>query len=92
MRLTALEQRSGYSRRSLQLAFQRRFGCGPMQWVRRQRLEQARQALLNPREGDSVSEIAARHGFRNLSMFSRDFTAHFGLRPSDLLRDARRRV
>ena len=92
IRLTALEQRSGYSRRSLQLAFQQRFGCGPMQWVRRQRLEQARQALLNPREGDSVSEIAARHGFRNLSMFSRDFTAHFGLRPSDLLRDARRRV
>ena len=90
IRLTALEQRSGYSRRSLQLAFQQRFGCGPMQWVRRQRLEQARQALLNPRASDSVGEIAARHGFRNLSMFSRDFTAHFGLRPSNLLRDARR--
>lgn len=90
IRLTALEQRSGYSRRSLQLAFQQRFGCGPMQWVRRQRLEQARQALLQPSATDSVSAIAARHGFRNLSVFSRDFTAHFGLRPSDLLRDARR--
>jgi AraC-like DNA-binding protein len=90
--LTVLEQRSGYSRRSLQLAFQQRFGCGPLQWVRRQRLEQARQALLQPSATDSISAIAARHGFRNLSMFSRDFTAHFGLRPSDLLRDARRRV
>jgi len=90
IRLTALEQRSGYSRRSLQLAFQQRFGCGPMQWVRRQRLEQARQALLQPGATDSVSEIAARYGFRNLSMFSRDFSSHFGLRPSELLRDARR--
>ncbi len=88
--LTLLEQRSGYSRRSLQLAFQQRFGCGPLQWVRRQRLEQARQALLQPDAIDSVSAIAARHGFRNLSMFSRDFHAHFGLRPSELLRDARR--
>lgn len=90
IRLTALEQRSGYSRRSLQLAFQQRFGCGPMQWVRRQRLEQARLALLQPGPADSVGEIAARHGFRNLSMFSRDFSTHFGLRPSELLRDARR--
>ncbi|MFN9694863.1 MAG: helix-turn-helix domain-containing protein [Synechococcaceae cyanobacterium] len=90
IRLTALEQRSGYSRRSLQLAFQQRFGCGPMQWVRRQRLEQVRQALLQPSASDNVSEIASRHGFRNLSMFSRDFSAHFGLRPSELLRDARR--
>ena len=91
MRLTALEQRSGYSRRSLQLAFQQRFGCGPMQWVRHQRLERARQELLQPGATDSVSEIAARHGFRNLSMFSRDFSSHFGLRPSELLREARRR-
>lgn len=90
IRLTALEQRSGYSRRSLQQAFQQRFGCGPMQWVRRQRLEQARLALLQPSPTDSVGEIAARCGFRNLSMFSRDFSTHFGLRPSELLRDARR--
>ncbi len=90
LRLTALEQRSGYSRRSLQLAFQQRFGCGPMQWVRRQRLEQARLALLQPDAAVSVGEIAQRHDFRNLSVFSRDFASHFGLRPSELLRDARR--
>ena len=89
--LTALEQRSGYSRRSLQLAFQQRFGCGPMQWIRRQRLEQARWALLHPEPHDSVGSIASRYGFRRLSLFSRDFASHFGLRPSELLRDARRR-
>jgi len=39
--LTELERRSGYSRHSLQLAFQQRFSCGPIQWIRQQRLERA---------------------------------------------------
>jgi AraC-like DNA-binding protein len=85
--LTQLEQRSGYSRRSLQLVFQQRFGCGPIQWIRRQRLEQARQALLHPEPDDSVGRIAARYGFSSLAVFSRDFSNHFGLRPSELLRE-----
>jgi AraC-like DNA-binding protein len=89
--LTVLERRSGYSRRALQLAFQQRFGCGPMQWVRRQRLEQARWALLHPEPNDNVSSIASRCGFSSLSMLSRDFASYFGLRPSELLRKARRR-
>lgn len=87
--LTQLEERSGYSRRSLQLVFQQRFGCGPIQWIRRQRLEQARQALLHPDPDDTVSSIACRYGFSSLAVFSRDFSKHFGLRPSDLLREGR---
>jgi len=87
--LTDLEQRSGYSRRNLQLVFQQRFGCGPIQWVRRQRLEQARRDLLNPRPGDTVGSIASRYGFSSLSVFSRDFHARFGMRPSDLLHEGR---
>lgn len=89
--LTVLEQRSGYSRRHLQLAFQQRFGCGPIQWVRQLRLEQARLALLSPSLTDSVSTIAARFGFNSVSVFSRDFVNQFGLRASDLLREGRRR-
>ena len=90
IRLTDLEQRSGYSRRHLQATFQARYGCGPIQWIRRQRLELARQALLHPDPGDSVAAIAARHGFRSLPAFSRDFRAIFGLRPSDLMHEGRR--
>lgn len=90
IQLSQLEARSGYSRRHLQMAFQQRYGCGPIQWVRRQRLEQARQALLQPGEGDTVSAIASRHGYRSLAAFSRDFHAHYGLRPSELLREGRR--
>ena len=88
--LTMLEQRSGYSRRNLQLVFQQRFGCGPIQWVRQQRLERARAALLNPGDGDSVASIAARFGYGTLTVFSRDFKAMFGFRPSDLLREGKR--
>ena len=90
IQLSELEQVSGYSRRHLQAAFQQRFGCGPIQWVRRQRLERARQALLQPDADETVSEIAGRFGFSNLAVFSRDFHACFGLRPSDLLREGRR--
>lgn len=92
LNLSQLEQRSGYSRRNLQLAFQHRFGCGPIQWVRQQRLEQARSELLNPQPDDTVATIAERFGFSSLSVFSRDFSAHFGLRPSDLLREGRRHL
>ena len=44
--LSQLEERSGYSRRHIQLSFQQRFGCWPIQWIRQQRLEQAHQSLL----------------------------------------------
>lgn len=88
--LTNLETISGYSRRSLQLAFQQRFGCGPIQWIRQQRLERVRQDLLAAEPGETIAMIAARYGFSSTSVFSRDFRASFGLRPSELLREARR--
>lgn len=90
IKLSQLEERSGYSRRNLQLAFQQRFGCGPIQWVRQQRLEQARQDLLNPSATDSVAAIANRYGFSSLAVFSRDFRGHFGIPPSQLLREGKR--
>jgi AraC-like DNA-binding protein len=90
IKLSQLEERSGYSRRNLQLAFQQRFGCGPIQWVRQQRLEQARQDLLDPSPGDSVAGIASRYGFSSLAVFSRDFRGRFGVPPSQLLREGKR--
>ena len=46
--LSDLEERSHYSRRSLQYTFKARFGCGPMQYLRRQRLWLARRRLEDP--------------------------------------------
>lgn len=84
--LSELERQSGYSRRSLQRAFQERFGCGPMQWLRKRRLEQALTQLTNPQPRDTVSLIAQRCGYLSLSSFSRDFNQHYGQQPSAMLR------
>lgn len=84
--LSDMERRSGYSRRSLQKKFQNRFGCGPMQWLRRTRLQLALDQLQRPQPGDRVTSIARRCGYLNLASFSRDFAAAYGRRPSELLR------
>lgn len=84
--LTVLEQRSHYSRRALQYAFQQRFGCAPMQWVRRERLAMARRRLERPWPGDTVKRIAFACGYRSPGLFSSDFQQRFRVRPSQLLR------
>ena len=84
--LSELEARSGYSRRALQRAFQQRFGCGPMQWVGRRRLELALQRLSRAGAADSVTTIARECGYLNLASFSRDFSRVYGRRPSEILR------
>lgn len=84
--LSQLEAQSGYSRRALQRAFQTRFGCGPMQWLRRRRLDLALEQLTRADAGDSVAAIARRCGYLSLASFSRDFSSAYGRRPSEILR------
>jgi AraC-like DNA-binding protein len=87
--LSDLERQSGYSRRSLQLAFRAHMGCSPMHWVKRCRMQKARERLQRPSPGDSVGSVAYALGFVNVASFSRDFTRLFGERPSAVLRQAR---
>lgn len=82
--LPELSERSGCSPRTLQYAFQRRFGCGPMQWVRQRRLEAARLALQGADPSEPVARIARRCGYVNLSSFSRDILRTYGRTPSAL--------
>lgn len=84
--LSQIEQRSCYSRRSIQAMFNKSFGCGPMQWLRRQRLERAFAMLQDPPAHASVTAVAQACGYLNTSAFSRDFVARYGIRPSFLLR------
>jgi AraC-like DNA-binding protein len=83
--LTELEQRSHYSRRYLQCVFKARFGCGPMQYLRRQRLRRARRRLERATPGTTVSGIALACGYLSLACFRRDFRHRFGVSPSELL-------
>lgn len=80
--LSDMEQRSHYSRRSLQFAFKRRFGCGPMQWLRQQRLAKARALIEAPGAPSSLMEIALACGYLSMASFSRDYLARYGERPS----------
>ena len=89
--LSEMEARSGYSRRALQRAFQQRFGCGPMQWLRRRRLELALEQLSRADAGDSVASIARRCGYLSLTSFSRDFSRVHGRKPSEILRASQQR-
>jgi len=89
--LSDMEQRSSYSRRSLQYAFKQRFGCGPMQWLRQQRLAKARALLEQPGGRRSLQEVAQASGYLSLASFSRDFLARYGERPSRVLRRFRDR-
>jgi AraC-like DNA-binding protein len=79
---------SGCSPRTLQYTFQRRFGCGPMQWLRQRRLEAAALELRQADGQEPVAVIARRCGYTNLSSFSRDIQRSFGLPPSALRRSA----
>ncbi|MCF8167381.1 MAG: AraC family transcriptional regulator [Rhodoferax sp.] len=81
--LTDLEKIAGTSARILQYAFQQRFGCTPMQWVREERLLMARRTLQKFREGDSISDAALRYGFMNQSAFSAYYKHRFGELPSE---------
>ena len=84
--LSELEQRSSYSRRALQYAFKQRFGCGPMQWLRQQRLAKARALLEQSGSSGGLAQLAHACGYLSQSSFSRDFLARYGERPSQVLR------
>jgi AraC-like DNA-binding protein len=77
------------SARSLQAQFQARFGMSPMQFLRRERLCRAREALRDGR--GPVSTVAYDWGFSNLGRFARAYQAQFGELPSDTLDKAGRR-
>jgi AraC family ethanolamine operon transcriptional activator len=77
------------SRRSLIYGFKDIFGMGPMAYLKHQRLNGVRQALLlaDP-EHETVAHIAHTWGFYSLGHFAHDYRRLFGEAPSATLRDA----
>ena len=89
--LTEMETITGLSTRSLQNAFRRRFALSPMAWQRRERMEMARQRLLESDEGTTITEVAHAMGFSSSSAFSTLYVRHFGEPPSRTMRSYRPR-
>jgi AraC-like DNA-binding protein len=82
---------SGTSIRTLQQAFARHFGKGPLTFVKHARLQRIRDELLraDPWEA-TVTDIATRWGVTHLSNFSRNYAELFGESPSLTLKQGRR--
>lgn len=84
--LSDMEKRCHFSRRSLQHAFKQHFGCGPMQWLRQQRLTRAKEMLEDPLCDLNLREVSQACGYLSQASFSRDFSARYGEPPSQALR------
>jgi len=71
--------------RTLRLAFQERYGLGPMTYYRFLRLNAVRSKLKLHRE-ISIADAAAEFGFHHLGNFAADYRRLFGMRPSETKR------
>jgi len=85
--LQELAVRVGMSETRLKRGFKGLFGLTPYGWLREQRLLEAQSLLLRP--GASVSQVAYRVGYTNVSHFIAAFMRRFATRPGELLRAAR---
>ena len=81
-----LAAHSGCSTRSLQNGFKKYWGDTPMAFVKKRRLDKARQSLACANAQDtSVTAIALDCGFNHLSRFSADYKAAYGEAPRTTL-------
>lgn len=88
--LSDLEQMSGLSARTIQLAFRKHHSCSPSEWIQRRRLALARDRLLAGDEHTVVAQVAIMYGFTRLSGFAAAYQRRFGELPSATLTRARR--
>lgn len=84
--LTEMERLSGLSARALQYAFKARFGCSPMEWQRRERMQMARRRLQSQASGETITDIAYAMGFSSSSAFAAQYRRYFGATPSQAQR------
>lgn len=92
LQIEELVAETGASARSIFRTFKHYRGYSPMDFLKRRRLEHAMLLLGDPACEKSVTDIAFDCGFNDLSRFSRDFLAAFGVKPSAVRRRARGRI
>jgi len=87
--LDDIARRSGYSRRALELIFNRSVGMPPGRWFMNLRLNGALRELLAAAPECRVADVAARWGFRHMPRFAQHYRDAFGELPSRTLARAR---
>lgn len=74
----------GVAVRTLQASFQRTRGMGPMQWLRRQRLDAVRTSLMTSTAlRPSIAQTAMQYGWTHLGEFSRAYRSAFDQSPRE---------
>jgi AraC-like DNA-binding protein len=76
----------GASPRSLQLGFRRFLDTTPRAYIQSVRLQRVHRDLINEENRESVTEVALKWGFTHLGRFSELYRQHYGLLPSQTLR------
>jgi AraC-like DNA-binding protein len=77
--VATLARAAGMSASSLHHGFKKATALSPIQYLKRLRLDRARQLMMD--EGSQAAEAALRVGYESPSQFSRDFKRLFGLPP-----------
>jgi len=80
---------AGVSRRTLEYAFQERFGLSPKAYMLARRLGEVRAELRLDHAGQSITGIANQWGFHHLSRFAALYRRQFGELPSETIRASR---
>jgi len=73
----------GVSERQLHRVFTESLGISPKDWMRRERMVEARQFLM---EGRAVKDVAMELGFAAPKDFGREFVAIYGMTPTEFQR------
>lgn len=76
----------GANERTLLMGFNELMGCSPGTFHRAVRYNKARQDLLDPMPGTTITDVATRWGFYHLGRFSTGYRTLFGETPSATLR------
>jgi AraC-like DNA-binding protein len=89
--LEDIERAAGVSRFKLFDGFREYFGCAPIAYLKRYRLESVRRDILEDRSVRNISSVALGWGMSHLGRFSTEYKALFGESPSETLKRAARR-
>ena len=81
-----LARQCGVSLRTLQRHFNKTYGITATEWLRSVRMKEAYARLTG---GHRIKEVAIDLGYRQISHFSRDFKARYGVPPRDLFQPKR---
>jgi AraC-like DNA-binding protein len=86
-RMTEISEALGVRPRTLSLVCEEQLGMGPVEYVRRRRMQLVYRALRrgNP-DIAGIAGIARQSGFRSLGRFAAEYRALYGELPSDTLR------